>query len=111
MSGGEKATQIGAAVQELQDAKVEVAHIEQKVAALAAIYGECATALKERPPFEILGIEHGKLKFKRSFTPVDLSRLLDEAGLYALIEERSKARLRQEKAAAAVRALGITTVE
>jgi hypothetical protein len=111
MSGEEKAAQVGEAVLEYQSAKVAVAQLERKIATLADAYTNCANSLKRRMPADEIKREGERLKFLHTDPAENGSRLLNDVGLLALLEDQEKAENRRQVASEAMRALGITSVD
>jgi hypothetical protein len=109
MTADDKNAQIGAAVSEYQVAKVEAAHIEQKIDKVFLAYREAGNTMdrQNRTPQEPTLVD-GKIKFGWYTGKVSAADILNEADLAALIVERDKARKRLEDAKKVMTSLGIT---
>jgi len=104
MGEDEKAQQIGMAVSELNAAKVERAHLEQKCKRVLAAYREAA---KTDSRVRIAG---GKVIFE-GWSTAKPSDLMNESELASFFLELHEARLRVEKAAQVTQSLGITALQ
>jgi hypothetical protein len=112
MSGEEKAAQIGAAVTEYQDAKVNAAHIDKKISMVADAFYVAAEALRNnRTMVDAPIIEADMLRFPYSKNPNCAQLLLNEAGLIKLLREREGAQQRLKKAHEEMTSLGITNLQ
>jgi hypothetical protein len=113
MSGDEKAEQIGRAVTEYQTAKVELAHLEQKIRKIGEAYTEVGQALSERSSMRDFKIEGGHFHFlyRRTENENLAASLLNEQALVAVIIERDSARKRVSELRSRLNALGITNLE
>jgi hypothetical protein len=111
MTADDKNAQIGAAVSEYQGAKIEVAHIEQKIEHVFLAYREAGNTMDkaQRTPQEPTIVD-GKVKFGWYTGKITAADLLNEKELIPLIMERDKARVRLEEAQKAMSRLGITGV-
>ncbi len=111
MNGDEKNAQIGEAVSEYQTAKIEVAHIEQKIDKVFLAYREAGNTMdrQHRTPQEPILVD-GKIKFGWYTANVTAADILNEADLATLIVERDKARQRLKMAKDIMNKLGITGV-
>jgi hypothetical protein len=112
MSGDEKNAQIGAAVSEYQAAKIEVAHIEQKLDRIFKAYRDAGGTMdRQRGTTSEPTIENGKVKFGWGYEKINPADILNVTDLAVVIEERDKARQRLRVAKDAMTRLGITGVE
>jgi tetrahydromethanopterin S-methyltransferase subunit G len=109
MSEDEKNAQIGAAVAEYQQAKIEVAHIEEKIDRIFKAYREAGGTMdKHRGTVSEPTLIDGKVKFGWYAPNVSAADILNETDLAVVIDERDKARKRLDEAHRKMRSLGIT---
>lgn len=111
MSGDEKAKQIGNAVSECQTAKVEFAHIRQKLERVQAAYRDAGEKPnKADPDLFKMRLMSGKIRFGEGSigSPSDL---MNESELTAFLLEYDVARKRVKKAVEMLQRLGITDVK
>ena len=111
MNGNGKAAQIGAAVQEYQNAKIDLAHIKQIISRVADAMKECGESLVqdfqlEKPlgKDESVNLPDGKYRS-------GLSLLVNRSGYLKLLREGNDALSRLKKASDEMKALGITNLE
>jgi hypothetical protein len=112
MSGDEKAQQIGQVVTAYQTAKVELAHLEQKLKKVGQVYTEVGQALEKGYQAEYK-IENGhfRLSYSRSGNENISGILLNEETLVALLMEREAARKKTYELHTQLKNLGITNLE
>lgn len=113
MGEDEKAQQIGRAVSEYQTAKVDCAHIEQKVKRIFDTYQAAGDSMDSRKGSGLgeARLENGKVKLAWwSPEKFSVSDLLNETDLAVVLAERDKARERLERAKKVMVSLGITGV-
>jgi hypothetical protein len=110
MSGDEKAAQIGESVQAYQAAKVECAHIEQKVKQVFRAYIDAGESMDERKgTITEPQLVNGVLKIGwRDGDP--LKHLMNEKELTIIVQERDQARKKLAAAKQLMNSLGITGV-
>ena len=113
MSGDEKAEQIGRVVTEYQTAKIDLAHLEQKLKKIGGAYTEVGQALCEGSSIREFKIEGGHLNFiyTRRGEENIASNLLNEEALVTVIVERDNARKKVSELRKQLNALGITNLE
>src|SRR5690242_3563697 len=113
MSGDEKNAQIGAAVSEYQAAKVEVAHIEQKIARIFATYLSAGKSMdKQHGSIQEPKLYDGKLVMGWwGHEKLSTDDLLNAEALAGVIAERDKARQRLKAAKDKMENLGITGIQ
>ena len=104
MSEDEKAQQIGMAVGELNAAKVECAHLEQKCKRILAAYREAANTDSR------VRIDRGKVIFD-GWSTAKPSDLMNESELASFFLELHEGRLRVRKATRVMQSLGITALQ
>ncbi|MGA9986244.1 MAG: hypothetical protein WA383_14565 [Terriglobales bacterium] len=111
MTADDKNAQIGAAVSDYQTAKVELAHIEQKIDKVFLAYREAGNTMDRynKTPHEPT-LENGRVKFAWYTKDVTAADILNEQDLAVLINERDTARVRLEHAKTIMTRLGITGV-
>ncbi|MFZ1203731.1 MAG: hypothetical protein WAN97_05435 [Candidatus Acidiferrales bacterium] len=113
MSGDEKAQQIGQVVTEYQSAKVDLAHVEQKLKRIGNTYTEVGSALSGTSSMSDFKIENGHFQFvyPRHLTePVGVN-LLNEQELITVISERNRLSKQVAELRSQLQNLGITSVE
>jgi len=108
MSGDEKAKQIGNATTELQTAKVECAHIRQKLDRVQAAYRD-AGEKPNKSDLDLFRIRviNGKLRFGEG-SIASPSDLMNESEFTELLLEYDTARKRVKSAVGTLQSLGIT---
>ena len=109
MTIDDKNAQIGVAVSEYQAAKVDLAHIEQKIERVFLAYREAGSMMdrQKRSPLQEPTIVDGKISFGWYTTAVTAADILNEADLLVLVAERDKARQRLKVAKDRMNNLGI----
>jgi hypothetical protein len=111
MSDDEKARQIGDAVTEYQSAKIDAAHVQNKVERVFQTYREIGETMNRRHGTTTEPrISDGKLIFGYTASKLSASDLFNEADLLNLIQERDKARGRLADARKFLDDLGITGI-
>ena len=111
MSGDEKAKQIGNAVSECQTAKVELAHICQKLERVQAAYRDAGEKPnKSDPDLFRMRLISGKIRFGEGSvgSPSDL---MNESEFTGLLLEYDTARKRVKGAVETLHSLGITDLK
>jgi prefoldin subunit 5 len=114
MSGDEKTQQIGQVVTEYQAAKVELAHLNQKLKTIGDVYTEVGRALTSA--YSSTGefkIENGHFRFSygRHGNQNLAASLLNEEALVAVIVERDAFEKKVQSLRAQMKSLGITNLE
>jgi hypothetical protein len=110
MGEDEKAQQIGMAATELDDAKVEYAHLEFKLERTLSAYREAAKKLDKGNTESRIRIAEGEVIFE-GWGRVKASDLMNEQELANLLLEHYRARIRVKKATRVTRSLGLTTIK
>ena len=111
MSNDEKNAQIGEAVSEYQAAKVDLAHIEEKIHRIFKAYREIgATMDKNRGTTFEPTLENGQIKFGYHPGQVNPADILNVNDLAMVIAERDKARQRLASVRDTLNRLGITGI-
>ena len=110
MSEDEKAQQIGMAASELDDAKVEYAHLEFKLERTLSAYREAAKKLDRANTESGIRVADGKVIFE-GWSTAKASDLMNEQELANFLLEHHRARIRVKKATQVTRSLGLTTIE
>ena len=110
MSDEEKAIQIGKAVTECQEAKINLAQIEHKVKQVAEAYKEAARSFEIPPSSGEPQVVNGRVEFLYLRDKGTADLLMNGAELAELLKERDSARSRVEAAANLLTSLGITTL-
>ena len=108
MSEDEKRTLRALALLEMEEARQELAHIQEKFTRVAEAYRAAANSIcQARGSFEEIQILDGRVRFGLRPPKPDVSNLLDGEKLFALIEERDKARANLDAASQRGAELGI----
>ena len=111
MGEDEKNAQIGAAVSEYQQAKIEVAHIEQKIERIFAAYREAGRTMdKHHGSISEPQLVDGGVKFGWYAPNLSANDILNASDLAVVIGERDQARKRLKDATQKMNSLGITGV-
>jgi len=110
MSEEEKAQQIGVAVSELQVAKVERSHLEQKLERVLASYREAAKRLDKENYGRGVEITDGKVTFG-GWSSAKPNDLMNESELAQFLLEFQASQIRVKKAIKVTQSLGITSVK
>lgn len=111
MSEDEKAKQIGLIVTEYHKAKVELAHLKQKLKRIGEAYNEVGRSLSEES-YRGLKIENSHLQVLYSPSKEKLSEvLLDEQSLLSVIVERDAAQKRVNELHEQLKALGLANLQ
>ena len=110
MSEDEKAQQKGMAATELENAKVEYAHLEYKLERTLCAYREAARELDKANTEYRIRIADGKVIFD-VWSGAKSSDLMNEEELASFLMEHSRARIRVKKATQVTRSLGLTTIK
>jgi len=112
MSDNEKLEQIGRVLTHYQSAKVEVAHLAEKIRRVAQTYAEVAQFLQDESS-KTARVRFIEGELCRVFTPANAEaiELLNEADLCKLLEERDQAINAVASFLKQLREFGITNVE
>ena len=110
MSNEEKLQQIGAATIAYQAAKVELAHIDQKIDRVFSTYREAGQTMDRRGSAHEPKLVNGKLQLGWYNPNASAADLLNETDLTTLVTERDKARKCMEDAKKAMTDLGLINV-
>ncbi len=110
MSDEEKTIQIGKAVTECQEAKINLAEVEHRVKRVAEAYKEAARSFETPPPSAEPQVVDGRVEFLYLRDKGIADFLMNGAELAELLKERDSARSRVEAAAHLLTSLGITTL-
>ena len=110
MVENEKAQQIGMAVTELDNAKVEYAHLEYKLERTLCAYREAARKLDKANTESRIRIADGKVTFE-GWSGAKASDLMNKQELSNFLLEHTRARIRVKKATQVTRSLGLTTLK
>src|SRR5579862_267842 len=111
MNGNGKAAQIGAAVQEYQSAKVDLAHIKQIISRVADAMKECGDSLVRDFHLEKCLREDESVNLPHGMNQKGTSLLVNKSGYLKLLREGNDALTRLKTASDAMKALGITNLE
>jgi hypothetical protein len=110
MGEDEKAQQIGMAATELDDAKVEYAHLEYKLERTLCAYREAAKKLDKANTESRIRIADGKVIFD-GWSKAKASDLMNEQELANFLLEHYRARIRVKKATQVTCSLGLTSIK
>lgn len=110
MSGDEKAQQVGQVVTQFQQAKVDLAHLEQKLRKI----GNTCSAVGRALSGESSSVDEYSVEILRYSSHLNINpsvELLTEESLLAVISERDKLKKLVSELLAQMRALGITNLQ
>jgi len=111
MGEDEKLAQIGRAVQEYQDAKINLAHLDKKNGEIADVYILIGTLLGQQSSFNTAYLRDRQLRRMDGANIPQIGYLMNTQDLIGFLSEREQARIRLKSAGEAMRALGITNLE